>query len=131
MSIDDVVPVIAGLAQSIGKQSSGYYIVDIDVGTTYNESIGSDTRQESYSRNIRGVIDRYYSANSYTSSQGSQISYVHYGNSFLLGNIKVRFKNSDGTDITDLGRDNTIFLKVIKENQINISPDPVNPDPTK
>ena len=131
VSIDDVVPVIAGLAQSIGKQSSGYYIVDIDVGTTYNESIGSDTRQESYSRNIRGVIDRYYSANSYTSSQGSQISYVHYGNSFLLGNIKVRFKNSDGTDITDLGRDNTIFLKVIKENQINISPDPVNPDPTK
>ena len=129
VSVDDVVPIVAGLPQSIGKQSSGYYIVDIDCGTTYNENIGSDSQQLAYSRNIRGIIDRYYSANSYTSSQGSQISYVHYGNSFMLANIKVRFTNSDGTDIIDLGRDNTIFLKVIKENQINITPDPVEPLP--
>ena len=127
VSPDDVVPIIADRSNQLGQQTSGYYIVDIDAGATYNESIGSDSIQESYSRNIRGVIDRYYSANSYTSSQGGDISYIHYGNSFMLKSLKVRITNSDGSKIRDLGTDNTVFIKVIKNNQINISPDPVIP----
>lgn len=112
----------------IGLQTSGFYIVNIDIGTTYNENIGSDRNQRGYSRNIRGVIDRYYSANSYTSSQGGDIQYIHYGNSMPVSKIKVRFKNSDGTEIKNIGTDNTIFLKITKNNQVNISPDPVIPE---
>lgn len=112
----------------IGLQTSGFYIVNIDIGTTYNENIGSDRNQQGYSRNIRGVIDRYYSANSYTSSQGGDIEYIHYGNSMPVSKIKVRFKNSDGTEIKNIGTDNTIFLKITKNNQVNISPDPVIPE---
>ena len=125
--VDNVVPITADIGEQIGVQSSGYYIVDIDIGTTYNENVGSDSQQHSYTRNLRGVIDRYYSENSYTSSQGSDISYIHYGNSFMLSSLKIRFTNSNGTPIANLGSDNTIFLKVIKNNEINITPDPLPP----
>ena len=125
--IDNVRGITANNSTLIGLQTSGFYIVDIDIGTTYNTSIGSDRDQQGYSRNIRGVIDRYYSANSYTSSQGGDINYIHYGNSISISRIKVRFNNSDGTEIKNIGDDNTIFLKISKNNQVNISPDPVNP----
>ena len=100
--------------------------MDIDIGTSYNENIGSDQTQLSYSRNMRGIIDRYYSANSYTSSQGGDISYIHYGNSFQLQSLKIRISNSDGSVIDDLGNDNTVFIKVIKNNQINLGPEPLS-----
>ena len=126
VSADDTRPIIAGKGESLGVQTSGYYVVDIDIGTSYNENIGSDQTQLSYSRNMRGIIDRYYSANSYTSSQGGDISYIHYGNSFTLQSLKIRISNSDGSLIDDLGNDNTIFIKVIKNNQINLAPEPLS-----
>ncbi len=129
VSADDTRPITASQGEAVGIQSSGYYIADIDIGTSYNENIGSDTIQSSYSRNIRAIINRYYSANSYTSSAGNNISYIHYGNSFQLSNIKVRLTNSDGSAIKDLGTDNSIFLKVVKQQQINIAPDPMPPPP--
>ena len=129
VSADDTLPITAGQGEAVGVQSSGYYVADIDIGTSYNENIGSDTIQSSYSRNIRAIINRYYSANSYTSSAGNNISYIHYGNSFQLSNIKVRLTNSDGSAIKDLGTDNSIFLKVVKQQQINIAPDPMPPPP--
>ena len=125
VSADDVVPIIAGRGEALGQQTSGYYVVDIDIGTSYNQNIGSDKTQLSYSRNMRGIIDRYYSANSYTSSQGTDISYIHYGNSFQLQSLKIRISNSDGSIIEDLGSDNTVFIKVIKNNQINLAPTPL------
>lgn len=127
--IDNVRGITAGSGTAIGVQTSGYYIVDIDIGSTYNENIGSDKDQQSYSRNIRGVIDRYYSANSYTSSQGGDIQYIHYGNSMTISKIRVRFTNSDGSQIKNIGTDNTIFLKVSKTNQVNLAPDPIQPPP--
>ena len=127
VSADDVVPIIAGRGEALGQQTSGYYVCDIDIGTGYNQNIGSDKTQLSYSRNMRGIIDRYYSANSYTSSQGTDISYIHYGNSFQLQSLKIRISNSDGSVIEDLGNDNTIFIKVIKNNQINLAPELLPP----
>ena len=34
---------------------------------------------------------------------------------------------ADGTEIKNIGDDNTIFLKISKTNQVNIAPDPVTP----
>ena len=127
IAVDNVRGITADNSTTIGLQTSGFYIVDIDIGTTYNKNIGSDRNQQGYSRNIRGVIDRYYSANSYTSTQGGDIQYIHYGNSISISKIKVRFKNSDGSEIVNIGGDNTIFLKVSKNNEINITPDPLPP----
>ena len=129
VSADDTIPITAGQGEAVGVQSSGYYIADIDIGTSYNENVGSDRIQSAYSRNIRAIINRYYSANSYTSSEGNNISYIHYGNSFQLSSIKVRLTNSDGSAIKDLGTDNSIFLKVVKQERINISPDPMPTPP--
>mgnify|MGYP003663118869 FL=1 len=129
VSEDDVTPITAGQGEAIGVTTSGFYIADIDIGTSYNESIGSDKVQLAYTRNIRAIINRYYSANSYTSSEGNGISYIHYGNSFQLSSIKVRLTNSDGTAILDLGTDNSIFIKVVKQEQINVMPDPMPPPP--
>ena len=129
VSADDTNAITAGQGDAVGITTSGFYIADIDIGTSYNESIGSDSLQLAYTRNIRAIINRYYSANSYTSSAGNGISYIHYGNSFQLSSIKVRLTNSDGTAIQDLGTDNSIFLKVVKQEQINITPDPMPPPP--
>tara|TARA_R110002153_G_scaffold98540_1_gene233557 strand:+ start:1638 stop:4349 length:2712 start_codon:yes stop_codon:yes gene_type:complete len=119
---DAFIPIIAdGLGEHLGVQDSGYYIVDVEIGLQYNEFIGSSTNQHGFTKNIRMIVDRYYAANSYVSSEGDGINYIHYGNDIVISNVNVRIKNSNGLPIEQLGPDNSIFLKINKTIQINIS----------
>ena len=68
------------------------------------------------------IVDRYYSANAYVSSEGDGVEYIHYGNPTTINSVKVRIYNSNGDDILQLGDDNSVFLKVMKTVQINIAP---------
>ena len=124
---DQVLSIIAStIGEQVGVQDSGFYIVEIEIGMQYNTNIGSisqSSSQSSFSRHIRTVVDRYYSANSYTSTAGNNINYIHYGTSTQITSVKVRIYNSDGSIISHIGNDNTIFLKVIKNNTIDISED--------
>lgn len=104
----------------IGVQDSGYFVVEIELGIQYNMSVGSSTKPKSFTRNIRAIINRYYSVNSYTSSGGSNTQYIHYGNSSVITSVKVRLRNSDGSVIKHIGNDNTVFLNILKNNQATI-----------
>ena len=114
--------VATGKGSAVGVQDSGYYIVDVEVGLQYNEYIGSDRRQEGFTRNIRMIVDRYYSANAYVSSEGDGINYIHYGNDMVINSVKVRIYNSDGAAIQRLGPDNSVFLRIMKTVEVNIAP---------
>lgn len=104
----------------IGVQDSGYFVVEIELGIQYNMSVGSSTKPTAFTRNIRAIINRYYSVNSYTSSGGSNTEYIHYGNSSVITSVKVRLRNSDGSVIKHIGNDNTVFLNILKNNQATI-----------
>jgi len=104
----------------IGVQDSGYFVVEIELGIQYNMSVGSSTKPTAFTRNIRAIINRYYSVNSYTSSGGSNTQYIHYGNSSVITSVKVRLRNSDGSVIKHIGNDNTVFLNILKNNQATI-----------
>ena len=118
--VDSIIATTKG--SQIGVQDSGYYIVEIEIGMMYNINIGSSTQPKSFTRNIRAIVDRYYTVKSYTSSAGSNTEYIHYGNSTIIKSVKVRLRNSDGTIIKHLGDDNTVFLNIIKNNIVEITP---------
>lgn len=111
----------------IGVQDSGYYVFEIEIGMMYNLCVGSSSQPKSFSRNIRAIVDRYYSVKSYTSSAGSNTEYIHYGNSIVIKSIKVRIRNSDGNVIKHIGNDNSVFLNVIKNNTVELTP-PTEPE---
>ena len=119
---DAITSIIASASAGVGVQDSGYYIVDVEIGMQYNEFISSSQNQQGFSRNIRMIVDRYYSANAYVSSEGDGVEYIHYGNPTTINSVKVRIYNSNGDDILQLGDDNSVFLKVMKTVQINIAP---------
>ena len=120
---DALTSIEAGnLGDQIGVQDSGYYIIDVEVGLQYNEFIGSDTNQQGFTRNIRMIVDRYYSANSYVSSEGDGVEYIHYGNDMVINSVKVRIYNANGREIDRLGNDNSVFLRIMKTVNINLAP---------
>ena len=123
ISANSGIPIIAPNSGSqVGVQDSGYYLVDIALGLQYNEQIGGGAIGSTYSKHIRMIVDRYYSANSYVSGQQDGVSYIHYGNPTTISSIDIRIYNSDGTEIDRLGNDNTIFLKILKNIQIDLGP---------
>tara|TARA_R110000782_G_scaffold45394_3_gene100877 strand:+ start:8056 stop:10290 length:2235 start_codon:yes stop_codon:yes gene_type:complete len=108
----------------IGVQDSGFYVFEVELGMQYNMSIGSSNRKNTFTRNIRAIVDRYYSVNSYTSSQGSNTEYIHYGQPTIIKSIKVTIRNSNGLIIDHLGDDNSVFINIIKNNIVDIQPPP-------
>lgn len=99
-------------ARAFGIQGvdTGYFLIDIDA-QMFNEVLGQNLKSHS----IQAIVGRYYSADSYTSSQSGNdaIPYIHRGlNSFTLDSFDVRILNPDGTLAPNLGGDSTIFLEV-------------------
>ena len=68
---------------------------------------------EKVDANIQGLVNRYYSQNSYTSSDGSNIEYTHRGEPMLLSSVGCRILNPDHT-LATVGGDSTIFLMITK-----------------
>ena len=83
--------------------------------------VNSDIRgQDNKNNKIHGIVGRYYSKDSYTSSvegEGS-IPYLHESDDpLVLNSFKVRILNPNGTQMEGLQNDNTIFLEIIKANK--------------
>tara|TARA_R110002153_G_scaffold185499_1_gene338590 strand:- start:1051 stop:3489 length:2439 start_codon:yes stop_codon:yes gene_type:complete len=89
----------------------GYYYIEIQAGFQ-NEMISEDTQ----SYNIHGIVNRYYSLGSFTSSEGGSQIYTHTGQPIYLNDIKIRILDSDKKLATFLGDDNTIFLQIQRGN---------------
>ena len=65
----------------------------------------------------QSIINRYYTANSFTSDQGAgAIVYTHRGEPQMLSNFKVQVLNPDNSlvDPTVLAEKNTVFVEILK-----------------
>ena len=94
---------------------SGYYLVAIDTKIE-NKMINSSEALGT----IQGVVNRYYSVNSYTSSDGSNIVYTHRGEPAMITSLRVRILNPDMTPAL-VGEDNSIFLSIEKNKEEDIT----------
>lgn len=95
----------------------GYYLIEISGFNNTNDYIG-----QQYSNNkIKGIISRYYSINSYTSSGSeSDVPYINISNNTqFIKSLKVRILNPDGTLASDISNDNTVFLQINRKNLLN------------
>lgn len=100
--------IIAGPSSLSFILDSGYFLLEINTGTI-TKIIG-----QNYLNNlIQGIVNRYYTINTYTASEGSNLEYIHNGEPCVLKTISCRILNPDGS-LAVLGDDNTIFLKITK-----------------
>jgi len=93
--------------------NTAYYKIEVRGGVR-NKILGASKSNDS----ILGIVSRYYSTDSYTSTMDSSgsIVYQHKGEPLQLdGNLNVRILTPDNELATDLGTDNTIFLSVMKK----------------
>lgn len=95
-----------------GAEENGYYQIEVNMGIQ-NDIQGKDTLNS----RIQAIVSRYYQSGSFTSAynEGS-IEYVHDGPPIELSKFDVRILNPDGTPATDIQGNNTIFLKILKNN---------------
>ena len=88
---------------------SGYYLIELNTKFE-NKLIG----QNFYNNMIQGVINRYYSINTYTAG-GQGLTYIHPDGAepILLDSLHTRILLPDGS-LANLGEDNSIFLTITK-----------------
>ena len=101
----------------VGSLETGYYIIEVQASFSSIESLGDNF---AFTKNIRIIMNRYYNMDSYTSMGGDGLEYIHYGMPTRLSSIKCRIFDSNGNPIQDLGQDNTVFLKLTKNLEIQI-----------
>jgi len=114
----DTSPII-GKASSLNAQDAfGYFLVEVKAG------FGNDFYTPSNNaRDVRAIVSRYYSVNSYTSgSEGDSIVYRHSGDSMMLSSFKIRILDSLKNVATNIGEDNTVFIGIIKAGQKALGP---------
>ena len=89
----------------------GYYLVQI-------EGLPNQELTNMPSQHIQAIVSKYYSAGSFTIMEGSagSFNYTHKGNPFYIQSLRVRILEADGTDPTNLGDNNTIFLQIERAN---------------
>ena len=87
----------------------GYYLIEVQAGFQ-NEIVGG----ESITQNISGIVNRYYSLGTYTSSEGSTFQYIHRGQPQYLQDIKIRILDNKKNLAVSIGSDNTIFIQVLR-----------------
>ena len=93
----------------------GYYQVEVGCGIS-NKLVGATDIKTK----ISSIVNRYFSQNSYTSDAGNgSISYTHTGVPFNLSSFKIRILDSQGEVASNIGDDNTIFIEVIKKQNLN------------
>ena len=90
----------------------GYYKIELTAGF-FNEIIG----ENHMTKNINGIINRYYSLGTYTSAEGSSMVYIHKGASKILSDIGVRILDSNGILADGIGDDNTVFISILRNQQ--------------
>ena len=90
----------------------GYYQIELTAGFI-NEMIGGTKM----TKNINGIVNRYYSLGTYTSSEQQNMVYIHKGSPKILSDIGVRILDSDGALAEGIGDDNTIFISITRNQQ--------------
>jgi len=94
-----------------GVLDSAYYLVEIQLNFSSN-IVGTN----SITRNISGIINRYYSKGSFVSSGGDPSFIINYkGEPIIIQSMRIRILNPDRT-LALIGSNNTLFFEIIKGN---------------
>ena len=103
---------IINTGQFVAQEAEGYYQIELNLG------IDQDIHGKDNTNNkIHGIVSRYYSQGSYTSSYGEGgIPYIHKGAPITINDINVRILNPDNSLAGDIDSNNTIFLQIQKNN---------------
>jgi len=106
---------VLGNAGSGPGVNEGYYQLEIDMGIKQNWR-----GQPGQNANIQGIINRYYSGNSYCAYDGGNgiFPYVHSGQPKVLSRFKIRLLDPNGGLATDVSTNNCVFLKITPPQQV-------------
>jgi len=115
--VNDTTPILASGSindGSHGEETLGYYQLEIDFG------VPSDIQGKDENTNkIQSIVSRYYQSGSFTSAynEGS-FAYIHPPTAapMAVNSFKVRILQPDNTLANDISSNNSIFLKIIKNN---------------
>ena len=93
--------------------SDGYFLIEVDLGIDKTNYFGVNNLN--YGSKVKGIISRYYSTDTYTSSNvEASIPFVYEGLPTKISQARVRILNSTGEEISnDIGEDNSVFLEII------------------
>lgn len=95
---------------SNGILNTAFYLVEIQLNFSSN-LIGND----SITRNISGIINRYYSRGAYVSADGDPSFVINYqGEPTIISSMRIRILNPDRS-LANVGDDNTLFFELIKQ----------------
>lgn len=109
---DKTTPIEAttGILASKKKLDFGYFLVEVKA--QFNNNFISPNENK---KDIVAIVSRYYELGSFTSSsQSDSVVYTHKGEPQLLTSFNCRILNSSVEPALNLGKDNTVFLEVIK-----------------
>ena len=102
---------------AVGAPSGYFLIEESGINASTNEMIG-----QNYSNpQIKGIVSRYHTVNSYTSAgMESDIPFENLGpEPVYINSSNVRILNPDGTLATNIDGDNTIFLQVNRKQPLD------------
>jgi hypothetical protein len=102
--------IVNGAASGTAQQDIPYYQLEIDFGVQ-NKILGKDV----FTNKIGGIISKYFSQGSYTSSMDGSgaIEYIHKGQDLEISSFRVRVLDDNGNLANDIDDNNTIFLKLL------------------
>ena len=108
---DDTSSIFSTRTWNSAIADEGYFLLDIGTNFTQN-MVGSALT----SHNTQSIINRYYTANSFTSDQGAgSIVYTHRGEPQMLSEFSVAVRNPDRSLISNhiLQEKNSVFMEVM------------------
>ena len=98
-----------------GILETGYYLIEIQLNFSSN-IVGAQT----ITKNISGIVNRYFSKGSYVSGGGDPSFVINYrGESMIIQTMKIRILNPDKS-IASVGDDNTLFFEIVKQLETTI-----------
>lgn len=109
---NDVSSIFSSRTFNSSLADEGYFLLDIR--SNIQQKLVSSSLSTTHTQSI---INRYYTANSFTSDTGNgSILYTHVGEPQLLSNFQVTIRNPDRTLVDNhiLQPKNTVFIEVVK-----------------
>ena len=109
---NDVTSIFSSRTFNSSLADEGYFLLDIR--SNIQQKLVSSSLSTTHTQSI---INRYYTANSFTSDTGNgSILYTHVGEPQLLSNFQVTIRNPDRTLVDNhiLQPKNTVFIEVVK-----------------
>ena len=100
---------------SAQKINYGYFLVEVSAHFNNDFRTPNDKKAS-----VVAIVSRYYELNSFTSSDTSNsVVYTHKGAPMLLSSFRCRILDSEKNLAENIGKDNTIFLEIVKSSQVD------------